>query len=386
VVPSGSAEGTTSPKSWLTTRPSSHELLIYAHNEGVVDQQTPRPARRSRSAGRPTLDQVAERAGVGRGTVSRVVNGSPQVSNEAREAVQRAIDELGYVPNRAARALVTQRTDSVALVVSESGDRVFGEPFFAGVVRGISSVLSETQLQLWLAMAQTPAERERVEHHLTSQHVDGVMLLSLHDADPLPQLLEKRGLPVVLGGRPAAMLHEDVAVAYVDADNEGGARSAVEHLLTLGRRKVAVIAGPQDMAVGVARLAGYREALDAAGLAPDELLVGYGDFREASGEVAMRTLLADRPDIDAVFAASDLMAVGAMRALRDLGRQVPADVAVVGFDDSVIARQTDPPLTTVHQPVEAMGREMARLLLARIGGAEASSIMVATHLVRRASA
>src|SRR5262249_7267988 len=159
-----------------------------------------------------------------------------------------------------------------------------GEPFFAGVVRGISSVLSATQLQLWLAMAQTPAERQRVEHHLTSQHVDGVMLLSLHDADPLPALLEKRGLPTVLGGRPAAMLHEDVALSYVDADNVGGARIAVEHLLTLGRRRIAVIAGPQDMAVGVARLAGYREALETARVSYDQQLVGYGDFRESGGQ------------------------------------------------------------------------------------------------------
>src|ERR1700754_2613380 len=153
---------------------------------------------RTRSAGRPTLDEVAARGGVGRGPVSRVVNGSPQVSPEAKAAVQRAIEELGYVPNRAARALVTQRNDSVALVVSESEARVFGEPFFAGIIRGISSALADTQLQLWLAMAQSPAERERVEHHLTNQHVDGVMLLSLHDADPLPLLLERRGLPVVL--------------------------------------------------------------------------------------------------------------------------------------------------------------------------------------------
>jgi DNA-binding LacI/PurR family transcriptional regulator len=347
-----------------------------------VHQQTPTSGRRSRSAGRPTLDQVAERAGVGRGTVSRVVNGSPQVSDEARAAVQKAIDELGYVPNRAARALVTQRTDSVALVVSESEERVFGEPFFAGIVRGISSVLAETQLQLWLAMAQSPAERERVEHHLTNQHVDGVMLLSLHDADPLPALLEKRGLPVVLGGRPARMLHTDGSISYVDADNEGGARIAVEHLLTLGRRRVAVIAGPQDMAAGLSRLAGYRQAIQDV----DERLVAYGDFSEASGEAATRALFAADPHIDAIFAASDLMACGAMVALRDLGRRIPDDVALVGFDDSTIARQTDPPLTSVHQPVEAMGREMARLLLARIGGAGSSSVMVETHLVRRASA
>src|SRR5882757_11552863 len=140
---------------------------------------------RPRSAGRPTLDEVALRAGVGRGTVSRVVNGSPQVSPEARAAVRKAIDELGYVPNRAARALVTRRTDAVALVVSESEERVFGEPFFARIVRGISSALTETRMQLWLAMAQSPAERQLVEHHLTNQHVDGVMLLSLHDDDAL---------------------------------------------------------------------------------------------------------------------------------------------------------------------------------------------------------
>jgi DNA-binding LacI/PurR family transcriptional regulator len=319
--------------------------------------------------------------------VSRVVNGSPQVSNEAREAVQKAIDELGYVPNRAARALVTQRTDSVALVVSESEERVFGEPFFAGVVRGISSVLAETQLQLWLAMAQSPAERERVEHHLTNQHVDGVMMLSLHDADPLPALLEKRGLPIVLGGRPARMLTgSNDFVSYVDADNEGGARLAVEHLLGLGRRRIGVIAGPQDMAVGVSRLAGYREALEQAGRPVDERLIAYGDFSEPSGEAATRALLATHPDLDAVFAASDLMAVGAMRALREQGRRVPDDVAVIGFEDSTIARQTDPPLSTVHQPNEAMGREMAKLLLDRIRGGAASSVVVETHLVRRASA
>jgi DNA-binding LacI/PurR family transcriptional regulator len=355
-------------------------------------QRKPAPPRstRSRSAGRPTLDEVAARAGVGRGTVSRVVNGSPQVSAEAREAVQRAIDELGYVPNRAARALVTQRTDSVALVVSESEERVFGEPFFAGIVRGISSVLAETPLQLWLAMAQSPAERERVEHHLTTQHVDGVMLLSLHDSDPLPALLAQRGLPIVLGGRPARMLQPGALdaeqhVSYVDADNEGGARAAVTHLLDQGRRRVAAVAGPQDMGVGVARLTGYREALVLAGLDADERLVEYGDFSEASGDAAMRKLLAAWPDIDALFAASDLMAVGAMRALREVGRRVPEDVAVVGFEDATIARQTDPPLTTVYQPVEAMGREMARLLVARIAGGVAESVVLETHLVRRAS-
>jgi DNA-binding LacI/PurR family transcriptional regulator len=349
----------------------------------------PRTSQRTRSAGRPTLDQVAARAGVGRGTVSRVVNGSPQVSASAKAAVELAIQELGYVPNRAARALVTQRTDSVALVVSESEERVFGEPFFAGIIRGINSMLLETPLQLWLAMAQSKAERDRVEHHLTPQHVDGVLLLSLHGDDPLPTLLAQRGLPVVLCGQPGGPVRiVGDQMSCVDADNSGGAQAAVAHLLARGGNRVAAIAGPQDMGVGMARLAGYRKALQVAGLPQDESMIGYGDFSEASGASAMRTLLDRHPDLNAVFAASDLMAVGAMRVLREYGRRVPTDVAVVGFEDSVLARQTEPALTTVHQPVEAMGREMARLLVSHIRGYDIPSALVVldTHLVVRASA
>lgn len=354
-------------------------------------------AQRARSGGRPTLDEVAALAGVGRGTVSRVVNGSPQVSPAARAAVERAIVKLGYVPNRAARSLVTRRTDSVALVVSESEARVFGEPFFAGIVRGISSGLLETSLQLWLAMAQSPAERERVESHLTNQHVDGVLLLSMHDADPLPSLLRERGLPFVLGGRPARMMSAQAlrgygdgdqdSVWFVDPDNVSGARQAVAHLFASGRRRIAHVAGPQDMGVGLARLTGYRDACAEVGLPVDETLIQYGDFSEPSGVAAMRQLLAIRPDLDAVFVASDLMAAGALRALREAGRRVPADVAVVGFEDSAVARQTDPPLTTVHQPVEEMGRQMARLLVSRIRGEERARpyVLLETHLVVRQS-
>jgi len=340
-----------------------------------------------------------------------VVNGSPQVSPAARAAVERAIIKLGYVPNRAARALVTRRTDSVALVVSESEERVFGEPFFAGIVRGVSSALLETPLQLWLAMAQSPAERERVEHHLTSQHVDGVLLLSLHDDDPLPVLLEQRHLPTVLGGRPARMMPyartgagvqqpipdsigalgapaRSEAMWFVDVDNAGGARQAVSHLVAAGRQRIATVAGSQDMGVGLARLAGYRQACAEAGRSVDDGLIACGDFSEASGAAAMRQLLQRRPDLDAVFVASDLMAAGALRVLREAGRQVPQDVAVVGFEDSAVARQTDPPLTTVHQPVEEMGRQMARLLVSRIRREQLTEpyVVLATHLVIRQSA
>jgi DNA-binding LacI/PurR family transcriptional regulator len=308
-----------------------------------------------------------------------VLNGSSQVSPQAKAAVEAAIVELGYVPNRAARSLVTQRTDSVALVVSESEERVFGEPFFAGVLRGISSALIETPMQLWLAMAATPEQRRRVEHHLTDQHVDGVLLLSLHDEDSLPTLLRSRGMPFVLGGRPARLEPDDW---FVDVDNEAGAQKAVQYLIERGARRVATVAGPQDMEVGRARLAGYRSAVAGDGL------VAYGDFSERGGHAAMSALLEREPRLDAVFAASDLMAGGALRALRAAGRRVPGDVALVGFEDAPVAGQTEPPLTTVHQPVEEMGRRMAELLIARISRQPVGDphVLLDTHLVRRASA
>ncbi|MEU5991073.1 LacI family DNA-binding transcriptional regulator [Spirillospora sp. NPDC047418] len=330
---------------------------------------------------RPTLEEVAARAGVGRGTVSRVVNGSPRVSPQAREAVLRAIEELGYVPNRAARTLVTRRTDTVALVVAESDQRLFGEPYFAGIIRGISNGLGDTGLQLLLALARSPAEYGRLEEYLTTQHVDGVLLTSLHAEDPLPAKLEANGVPTVLGGCPPGL----TPVSYVDVDNRSGAREAVGHLISGGRRHIAAIAGPQDMGVGIDRLAGYREALADAGL-PE--YVEYGDFGEASGISAAEKLLAAQPRLDAVFAASDPMAFGALRILHRRGRRIPDDVAVIGFDDSSAAPLADPPLSTVHQSLEEMGVEMARLLVSRIRGEAVTDpvIILQPHLVLRASA
>ena len=339
--------------------------------------------RTSPAGGQPTIEQVAARAGVGRGTVSRVINGSPQVTDHTREAVLRAIDELGYVPNRAARALVTQRTDTVALLISESEERIFGEPFFAGIVRGVSTAITASSRQLVLAMAQSADGHSRLEHYLTGQHVDGVLLLSLHGDDPLPDHLLARGLPVVLGGRPAGW----TGGRYVDVDNRAGARAATEHLIDRGRRRIATITGPRDMSAGLERLEGYRQALAGAGQDLAPAVVAEGDFSEASGVRAMRDLLARVPDLDAVFAASDPMAVGALTVLREHGRQVPGDVAVVGFDDSPVSQHTDPPLTSVHQPAERMGQEMAALLLAQMEGRAGpdDSVVLPTELVVRQS-
>ncbi|MFF4878325.1 MULTISPECIES: LacI family DNA-binding transcriptional regulator [unclassified Micromonospora] len=333
------------------------------------------------TAQRPTLEAVAALAGVSRATVSRVVNGSTTVAEPIREAVNRAVAELGYVPNLAARSLVTQRTDSIALVMPEAATRVFSDDqVFPGIIRGVSQELEAADKQLVLMLAGSPAGHHRVERFTTGRHVDGVLFASLHGADPLPGTLARLGIPVVCSGRPLG----DVPVPYVDVDHVGGVTAAVRHLIDSGRRRIASIAGPQDMVAGIERLAGYRDTVAAAGL-PE--LVAIGDFTRESGAAAMHRLLTEHPDLDAVFAASDLMAHAAMRTLREAGRRVPEDVAVVGFDDIETAAYTEPPLTTVRQPIVEIGRRMTRQLLRLAAGETIEpAVMLPTELILRDSA
>lgn len=315
--------------------------------------------------------------------MSRVVNGSPKVSPSIRRNVERAIERLGYVPNAAARSLVTRRSDSVGVVITEPANRVFTDPFFPRLLRGISSRLAASNLQLVLLMPQSREEESRLERYLVSGHVDVALLVSLHGGDPLPAHLHASGVPLVIGGRPPA----GVAASYVDVDNRDGARSAVRHLAEQGRRHIATIAGPQDMPPGVDRLEGYRDALREAGLPHAPALEAVADFTYDAGAAAMRQLLDRQPELDAVFAASDLMAAGALSVLRAAGRRVPQDVAVVGFDDSPLAEATDPPLTSIRQPIEEMGAELVRLLVASLEDSQrpARRVVLSTELVRRAS-
>lgn len=330
-----------------------------------------------------TLEEVALRAGVSRATVSRVVNDSPRVSPGIRRQVEAAIHELGYVPNRAARSLVTRRSGSVAVVIAEPTPRLFTDPFFPRLLRGVSAALSARDLQLVLLMPASPDEARRTGDYLAAGHVDGALMVSLHGADPLPARLAAAGVPMVAAGRPP----HGTSASYVDVDNRGGARTAVEHLIDNGRQVVATIAGPDDMTPGIDRLGGYRDALAGADRDLDSTLEAVGDFTQESGTLAMERLLATRPDIDAVFVASDLMAAGAVSALAAAGRRVPEDVAVVGFDDSPVATSIRPALTSVRQPIEEMGHEMARLLIDAVGGREPVSrrVILATELIRRAS-
>ncbi|WP_035702146.1 LacI family DNA-binding transcriptional regulator, partial [Glycomyces tenuis] len=329
---------------------------------------------------RPTLEEVADRAGVSRATVSRVVNGQTTVAEHLRTAVEAAAAELGYVPHAAARSLVTHRTDSIALIVPESPTRVFSDDqFFPSVIRGVATELDAAGKLLVLMTTGSNEGRARVERYAVGGHVDGVMFASLHDADPLPELMLRRGVPVVCNG---SLPH--LSAPYIDVDHVGGVKAAVEHLIAQGRSKIATITGPQDMSAGRARLEGYRQALADAGR---RAVMAIGDFTAPSGVEAMRQLLADEPDLDAVFVASDLMAHGALTALRESGRTVPGDVAVIGFDDIALASYCEPPLTTVRQPITEIGRTLARHMLRLLGGEEVEpSTILPTELVVRESA
>ncbi|MFG2986877.1 LacI family DNA-binding transcriptional regulator [Streptomyces sp. NPDC048258] len=328
----------------------------------------------------PTLDEVAARAGVSRTAASRVINNAPHVSRAKREAVQRAVRELDFVPNPSAQALASRRVGAVVLAVSSDEPGLFADPFFAEVVVGVSAALEQTELELILLLANTPRGRERFERLLRSRRADGVMLMALRGDDPLGRLGEEVDLPVVFGGLPLT----GEPTWYVDADNRGGARLAAEHFARTGRRRPVMITGQVDARAAVAREQGFTEGLVLSGL--PLLGVEPGQFTEDGGAEAMERLLRAHPDPDAVFAASDAMAIGALRTLRERGLRVPEDVALIGFNDLASARHTSPPLTTVHQPVRALGQEMARMLVSAIEGHRPTPLILPTRLTVRESA
>lgn len=333
-------------------------------------------------AARPvTLEHVAQMAGVSRATVSRVVNGVSTVDQALRETVERAIAATGYVPNRAARSLVTGRSGCIALVLPDE-QRVFSDPFYGRVVTGAREVVREQGVHLVLMLAEYAQAPDELIAYLREGHVDGVILVYTHAADPLPRLLTDARIPVVLSARP----FQPVSITYVDVNQQAGARLAADHLVSRGCRRIATISGPLGTPAGLDRLTGFRDAMVAHG--HDDVVSVEGDFSEASGQAAMEALLTQLPDVDGVFIASDLMAQGALPVLHRHGRRIPDDVAVVGFDDSSAAVACEPPLTTIRQPVEHMAAEMARLLLERIERAErpiTSAIFEPTLVIRESA-
>ncbi len=332
----------------------------------------------------PTLEQIAKLAGVSRSTVSRVINNHPNVRPEVREHVWRIVREVGYHPHAAARSLVTRRTQIIGMIIPEAVTTLFTDPFFPLLLRGATEACNAHQYQLMLSLFTARADhKELYQRVLRNGYLDGVVVASTSVNDPLIPNMLRDGIPFVSVGR-----YPDERVHYVDVDNVGGARMAVEHLIRLGHRRIATITGPLDMVAGQDRLTGYRQGLEARGIPVEEDLIFEGDFTEDSGRLGMQHLLSASPT--AVFVASDTMAIGALKALRQAGLRAPQDMALVSFDDIPIAASIEPPLTTVRQPIERMGGMAVEVLLSLLESSSpeqvpAQRIVLPTELVIRAS-
>ena len=304
------------------------------------------------------------------------------MSPAAQAAVDAAIAELGYTPNRAARSLVTRRAGSVALIIPEPDARVMMDPYFAAVVTGVNQALRDTDLQLVLLMSRAGDDSSRTLRYLRGGHVDGAIVVSHHREDDWVENLGSTGLPTVFIGRPWDRKSE---LPFVDLDNFEGGRLAARHLAGIGRTHLGTVAGPSDMTAAVDRLDGWMQGLREAGLPPGPVV--YGDFTTAGGADAARSLLARAPELDGVFAASDLMALGVVDQIRGTKRRVPEDVAVVGFDNHGILAGSGVGLTSVAHPVTDMAAAAAQLLINAIEnpGPQLEPVIYPAELVVRAS-
>lgn len=319
----------------------------------------------------PTLAQVAAAAGVSTATASRALTGSVRVSTSTRRQVYDAMSRLGYVRHRAPRGTATRRpAGGLTVVICDHLQRLFSEPFYARFLSAANATAADLGTHLMVTTVTPTAST-------LPPFAGPVLLVGARERSPLAVALSTSGLDVLSIGRPP----HDLALPYADIDNADGGRQAAEHLLLTGRRTIAAIAGPPSLPAARDRLDGFTRTLRGAGLT--NVPVAYGDFTAASGAHAMQWLLGNAPGLDAVFAASDPMAAGALQVLRRAGRRVPEDLAVIGFDDSPLARRTSPALTTVRQPVEELAALATRLLLSGMTG---TNPVLPTELIVRASA
>ncbi len=328
-----------------------------------------------------TLEEIAKLSATSRSTVSRVINDDPHVSLATRDKVMAVVRQLNYHPNLAARSLVAGRTHVLGLVIPMGVSRLFTDPYFPILIQGAASACNANKHTVMLWLAEPEYERQMINQILYNGLIDGVIVASSLIDDSLIESLLKSSLCFIMIGRNLP----NPELSYVDVDNQESARQAVHYLLRTGRRQIATITGPQNMIAGLDRLEGYRAALREWGLAADPGLIADGSFSEAGGYEAMRQLLPRSPD--AVFAASDAMAIGAMRALHDAGRRIPEDVAVVGFDNMPFAERAEPPLTTVRQPIQRAGALAVETLIDMIENPDSRPrrIILPTELVIRQS-
>ncbi len=325
-----------------------------------------------------TLDDVAAASGVSRSTVSRVVNGG-SVSEKTRQRVLAAMEATHYRPNLAARTLASGRSGVVGVVIHVPPDLLFQDVFFSGLFHGIAEALAQRGAGMMLWLANLPKE-QTLERILGMRLFDGLIVTADMLDDPLVDGLVRSSLPTVLVGHR----HRDRSASYVDIDNERSAEQVTDHLISLGRQRVGHITGRRGGVSAEERLSGYRRAMQRAGLSTDGLIV-EGDYLQPSGEAGAERLVA--AGADAIFCASDAMAFGALRALERLGRAVPDDVAVAGFDDLPQASETTPPLTTMRQDTGRLGIEAAHALFRLLSDSEAAPqrVILPTELVIRQS-
>ncbi|HMD87858.1 MAG TPA: LacI family DNA-binding transcriptional regulator [Anaerolineaceae bacterium] len=328
-----------------------------------------------------TLEDVAQYAGVSRSTVSRVINGDPNVNEKTRQKVKDVIQKLDFQPNLAARGLAAGHTNVLGLVIPMGVSAIFTDPYFPLVIQGVSSACNVLDYSVMLWLAEPEYERRTIRQILYNGLVDGVIVASMLLNDPIVESLAESKLPFILIGRHPT----NNKISYVDVENRISARDAVLYLMRLGRRRIATISGPQTRIAGIDRYDGYVDALRERGITPDSDLVAEGDFTDAGGYFAMQRLLPHRPD--AVFAASDMMAIGAMRAIQEAGLLIPEDIAVIGYDDIPLAARTSPQLTTVRQPILREGGMAAETLIDMIAhpSDQPRRIILTSELVIRSS-
>jgi DNA-binding LacI/PurR family transcriptional regulator len=331
-----------------------------------------------------SLEDIAAKAGVSRSTVSRIVNNSPNVSERTRQRVLEVIAREGYSPNPAARALVTQRTQAIGVIIPLAPLTFFEDAFyFPTLLQGISSTTSQRDYAMMLWLAQSEEGRQKFyDRIIKNRLMDGVIIASAVRGEPLIEHFMQSGTPFVLVEDPG--LNSD-RISYVTIDNLTAARDAVTHLIALGRKRIGHITGNLHITDGSDRLEGYRQALEAAGLGVDETLIVEGNFSHHSGYEGMKELLPR--GVDAVFASNDITARGVLQALQEAQVCVPDDIALIGFDDLPTAMHVTPKLTTVHQPIEEKGALAASILVDLIEKPDSTSrqVLLPTQLIVRES-
>ena len=330
-----------------------------------------------------TLEDIAKQAGVSRSTVSRVLNDRPNVRKDVRERVQNVIESTGFRPHAAARTLASQHSWTIGLVIPLSVSFFFTDPYYPNLTKGIAQACNQYNYTLALFLVGTKEDEEKIFPRVSRKGLlDGVIIQAGHHGEQqiIGHLIDVK-MPLVVAGRP----FRSDNVSYIDIDNVNAAYVAVTHLIRLGNKRIGTITGPQHSTVGLDRKAGYTKALDERGFSVDESLIVEGDFTEGGGYYAMKKLLDAKPD--AVFAASDAMALGAMRATLECGLRIPDDIAFVGFDDLPIATLSDVQLTTVRQPVTQFGSKAVEVLIDLIenGTFPPHHIIMETELVIRES-